>query len=62
MIKPRHWRRGASLLFDETRRHEAWNQSGGDRVVLLLDVKRPLPAPLRWCNDVRLDLLSRFVL
>lgn len=58
----RHWRRGTSLLFDETRRHEAWNGSDGDRVVLLVDVRRPLPAPFRWCNDVLLALLSRFVL
>jgi beta-hydroxylase len=60
--RTRHWSLGASLLFDETRRHEAWNESDGERVVLLLDVKRPLPAPLRACNDVLLHLLSRFVL
>ena len=58
----REWRERASLLFDDTRRHEAWNDTEQDRVVLLLDVKRPLPAPLRWINDGVIGLLSRRVM
>jgi aspartyl/asparaginyl beta-hydroxylase (cupin superfamily) len=58
----RHWREGSSLLFDETREHEAWNLTDQDRVVLLVDVKRKLPTPLRWLNDVVLLFLSRVVM
>jgi beta-hydroxylase len=58
----RHWRAGASLLFDDTHRHEAWNLAAQDRVVLLIDVKRNLPAPLRWLNDAVLFALSRAVM
>ena len=58
----RRWREGASLLFDDTRQHEAWNLAKRDRVVLLLDVKRRLPAPLSWLNDALLLVLSRFVM
>ncbi len=58
----RHWREGHSLLFDDTRRHEAWNLTGDHRIVLLLDVRRPLPIPLRWINGGVLWLLSRFAI
>lgn len=57
-----HWQEGKSLLFDDTRRHEAWNSTDEDRIVLLLDVKRPLPAPLRWLNDGLLFLMSRYIM
>jgi len=58
----RHWQAGSSLLFDETRQHEAWNLTDEDRAVLLLDVKRQLPSPLRWLNETVLVLLSRLVM
>lgn len=57
-----HWREGGSLLFDDTRRHEAWNETGGDRVVLLLDLRRPLPLPLRWVNDALIALMAHLVM
>jgi len=58
----RHWGEGSSLLFDDTRQHEAWNLTDEDRAVLLLDVKRPLPAPLRWLNDAALWVMSRIAI
>ncbi len=58
----RHWQEGASLLFDDTRRHEAWNATDQDRVILLLDVRRQLPRPLCWINDALLAVLSRLVM
>lgn len=58
----RQWREGASLLFDDTRQHEAWNLANQDRVVLIVDVKRQLPAPLRWLNEAVLLVLSRIVM
>jgi len=39
---------GGDLLWDDTFRHEVWNQTEEVRVALLLDVRRAhLPAPLR---------------
>jgi len=40
----REWREGEFLVFDETNRHEAWNNSNEPRVVLFLQVMRPM----RW--------------
>ena len=37
----RPWREGECLIFDDTVEHEAWNQSGDSRIVLLLDFLRP---------------------
>jgi beta-hydroxylase len=45
-----HWREGEVVVFDDTYAHEVWNDSAEDRVVLLIDVRRPLPAPLALLN------------
>ena len=37
----REWEVGKLLIFDDTIEHEAWNDSGEDRVVLIFDVWRP---------------------
>lgn len=38
----RTWRENSCLIFDDTLEHEAWNRSGEDRVVLLIDfLKEP---------------------
>ena len=37
-----HWRDGRSLIFDDTFEHEVWNDSDEIRVVLFVDVIRPL--------------------
>lgn len=47
-----HWEEGKSLLFDDTFPHEAWNQTDDYRVVLFLDVMRPLRFPLSLVNWV----------
>lgn len=36
------WREGKWLLFDETNRHEVWNTTSKPRVVLFLQVRRPM--------------------
>lgn len=57
--KTRHWHEGESLLFDDTFEHEAWNESPTERVVLFLDIERPLP-PLRAAlNRLMIFLISR---
>ena len=37
----RKWEEGRLLIFDDTIEHEAWNDSGEDRVLLIFDVWRP---------------------
>ncbi len=39
----RHWEEGKSLVFDDTFNHEVWNDTDETRVVLFVDVLRPLP-------------------
>lgn len=36
------WREGEWLVFDETCQHEVWNERNGPRVVLFLQVHRPM--------------------
>ena len=37
----RKWRVGEAFAFDDTIEHEAWNRSGADRAVLIIDVWNP---------------------
>jgi ornithine lipid ester-linked acyl 2-hydroxylase len=46
----RHWEEGKSLVFDDTFNHEVWNDTDETRVVLFVDVLRPLPFPESWIN------------
>ncbi|ATU73033.1 aspartyl beta-hydroxylase [Komagataeibacter rhaeticus] len=41
------WTDGHSLLFDDTYNHEVWNNTGQDRYVLLIQVRRPCRWPAR---------------
>jgi len=43
-------RPGGSLVFDDTYEHEAWNETDETRVVLFVDVIRPLRQPMRSLN------------
>ncbi|MCW1430253.1 aspartyl/asparaginyl beta-hydroxylase domain-containing protein [Novosphingobium sp. JCM 18896] len=52
----RSWTPGHLLVFDETYEHEAWNQTSEPRLVLLIQVLRPMHLPGRmigrfflWC-------------
>lgn len=44
------WKEGESIFFDDTWEHQVFNESKGDRVVLLVDVLRPLPFPVHMLN------------
>jgi ornithine lipid ester-linked acyl 2-hydroxylase len=46
----RHWEEGKSLMFDDTFNHEVWNDTDETRVVLFVDVLRPLPSPWNQIN------------
>lgn len=52
------WAEGETLVFDDTYDHEAWNDSGGTRVVLRVRVRRPLRQPGRWIADSMLRVRS----
>lgn len=45
-----YWEEGKSLIFDDTFRHEVWNDTDGYRVVLFMDVSRPLKFPVSILN------------
>jgi aspartate beta-hydroxylase/beta-hydroxylase len=51
-IKDRYhtWEEGRSVLFDDSWNHEVYNKSDGVRVVLIVDVLRPMAWPLTLLN------------
>jgi beta-hydroxylase len=59
----RGWQVGKSLIFDDTFDHEAWNRSDQQRVVLFVDLERPLRFPVNVMNKLVLAAIrrSRFV-
>jgi aspartyl/asparaginyl beta-hydroxylase (cupin superfamily) len=52
-VKDRYhtWREGESLLFDDSWNHEVVNESDGIRVILIVDILRPMPSPVQWLID-----------
>jgi beta-hydroxylase len=55
----RHWQEGESMFFDDTYIHEALNDSDEIRVVLFMDILRPLRFPGNVLNDALLNLIKR---
>jgi aspartyl/asparaginyl beta-hydroxylase (cupin superfamily) len=51
-IRDQHytWEEGQSILFDDSWDHEVTNRAASDRVVLIADIRRPMPAPLDAVN------------
>lgn len=54
-----HWEEGESLVFDDTYRHEVWNETDGERAILFVDVLRPLRFPMNWVNRGVMRLIRR---
>jgi beta-hydroxylase len=54
----REWSEGGSLVFDDTYEHEAWNETDATRVVLFLDVVRPLRQPMRSLNAAIIKVIG----
>ena len=54
----RHWEEGKSLIFDDTFEHEVWNDTDGVRVVLFLDVVRPLRFPMNVVNAIVIKAIA----
>jgi len=46
----RHWEQGKCIVLDDTFEHEVWNRTDEQRVVLFIDVERPLPLAGRLLN------------
>lgn len=53
-----YWEEGKSLLFDDTYYHEVWNDTNDYRVVLFLDIARPLRFPLSLVNWLACTVIS----
>ena len=53
------WQEGRALVFDDTYRHEAWNRADRARVILLVQVQRPLHFPGSLLGGAFLGLLRR---
>lgn len=49
-----HWEEGKIMFFDDTYEHEVWNETDGVRVVLFMDVLRPVRFPM--------SLINRFII
>jgi beta-hydroxylase len=54
-----HWQEGRSLLFDDGYDHHAWNDTDGVRVVLFVDVIRPLRSPADQLNRALISAIGR---
>jgi beta-hydroxylase len=54
----RHWEEGRTLVFDDGMRHEVWNNSDQDRIVLLIQFSRPMRPLGRLVNATTISLLK----
>jgi beta-hydroxylase len=54
-----HWEEGRSLLFDDGYEHFAWNDTDGVRVVLFVDVIRPLKPAADRLNRALISGIGR---
>jgi beta-hydroxylase len=52
------WSEGTSLIFDDTYEHEVWNDTDEVRVVLFLDIVRPLRFPMNVVNAIVLKAIA----
>lgn len=52
-----YWEEGKAFVFDDTYRHEVWNDSNSIRVVLLIDTIRPFKKPFSWINEKIIKLI-----
>lgn len=55
----RRWNEGKTLIFDDSYPHEAWNNTDETRVVLFLDVVRPMSFPASWLNNFLIYLIRK---
>jgi aspartyl/asparaginyl beta-hydroxylase (cupin superfamily) len=46
------WKEGESVLFDDSWNHEVYNKCEEDRVILIVDIRRPMPLPFDAVNRI----------
>lgn len=46
------WKEGESFFFDDSWEHEVYNLSKEDRIILIVDIKRPMPQPFALVHSV----------
>jgi ornithine lipid ester-linked acyl 2-hydroxylase len=56
--RTRTWEEGKALVFDDTVRHQVWNHTDGVRVVLLVEIVRPMRFPANLVNAVVIWLIA----
>jgi aspartate beta-hydroxylase/beta-hydroxylase len=60
------WKEGESILFDDSWDHEVYNQCEADRVVLIVDIRRPMPQPFdgvnRFVQRIMKSVYGKYVL
>jgi aspartyl/asparaginyl beta-hydroxylase (cupin superfamily) len=52
------WKEGESVLFDDSWNHEVYNHCEQDRVVLIVDIRRPMPQPFDAVNRVTQSIMK----
>ncbi|QYJ07084.1 aspartyl/asparaginyl beta-hydroxylase domain-containing protein [Qipengyuania flava] len=57
--EPVRWREGEWMVFDETNPHEVWNETEEPRVVLFLQVRRPMRWPGRMAARLLYAIIRR---
>jgi ornithine lipid ester-linked acyl 2-hydroxylase len=53
------WREGEGVVFDDTNRHEVWNDTNEERIVLMLQFERPFRSPGHELSRLFLWVLKR---
>lgn len=53
------WQEGKSMMFDDSHPHEVWNDCDSQRIVLFVDVERPLLFPLSFVNRSIIWIIAR---
>ncbi len=53
------WAEGETLVFDDSCRHECWNEAAAPRTVLHLQFRRPLRQPGRWIAEKLVGLRAK---
>lgn len=54
-----HWEEGKVMMFDDTYDHEVWNDTNEERVVLFMDIDRPLRFPATVLNSALIGAVKR---
>jgi len=54
-----HWEEGKCIVFDDTYKHQVHNDTPHTRVVLFLDIVRPMRFPGSWLNRAVLSIIRQ---